>query len=377
MPENLTPEQRALKQRVDDFIDNRLRPLEPRLDDDPETVRRAVIQASKAAGLFGMTQPAAFGGSQAGSVELTLVWETLAAANLRTSEWVLGPGPGMLAGAGGALKEQYLDAVMSGEKRSAFGFTEPDDAERPTWAERDGATLVVHGRKSYVTGGDCADFVVVLVNVQPSGDQPKGTALVVIDRATPGVVVEEKFESLDGSSHVSMSFDGVRVPASNVIGQIGEGMPRALRQIGDVRIMVSAQACGIMLWTLAHLEETLQAPHRSGAPLSSREGVRLRFADLRIQAYAARSMLYRTSRLAAARENVVNEAIATKVFTTEAAGRIVDEALQMSGGKALVVGHPLERLYRRVRALRFAEGASDLLRLNVAKGRFELRMGRI
>lgn len=377
MPENLTPEQRALKQRVDDFIDNRLRPLEPRLDDNAEAVRRAVIQASKAAGLFGMTQPAAFGGSEAGSIELTFVWETLAAANLRTSEWVLGPGPGMLAGAGGALKEQYLDAVMSGEKRSAFGFTEPDDAERPTWAERDGATLVVHGRKSYVTGGDCADFVVVLVNVQPSGDQPNGTALIVIDRATPGVVVEEKFESLDGSSHVSMSFDGVRVPASNVIGQIGEGMPRALRQIGDVRIMVSAQACGIMLWTLADLEETLQAPHRSGAPLSSREGVRLRFADLRIQAYAARSMLYRTSRLAAAGENVVNEAIATKVFTTEAAGRVVDEALQMSGGKALVVGHPLERLYRRVRALRLAEGASDLLRLNVAKGRFELGKGRI
>ncbi len=88
-------------------------------------------------------------------------------------------------------------------------------------------------------------------------------------------------------------------------------------------------------------------------------------------------MLYRTCRLAAAGENVVNEAIATKVFTTEAANRIIDEALQMSGGKALVVGHPLERLYRRVRALRFAEGASDLLRLNLAKGRFELDKGRI
>ncbi len=377
MPENLTAEQLTLKNTVDDFVDNTLHSLEAQLDNDAGKVRREVIQASKGIGLFGMTQPAACGGSEAGVVELTLIRETLAAANLRTAQWVLGPGPGVLAGAEGALKAQYLDAVMSGEKRGAFGFTEPDNAERPTWAQRDDTALVIHGRKSYVTGGDTADFVVVLVNVQAGGDQPKGTAMVVIDRETAGVVIEEKFESLDGSTHVSIRFEGVRIPTSKVIGQIGEGMPRALRQIGDVRIMVSAQATGMMIWTLGHLEETLQAPHRSGSPLSSREGVRLRFADLRIQAYAARSMLYRTCRLAAAGENVVNEAMATKVFTTEAASRIVDEALQMSGGKALVVGHPLERLYRRVRALRLAEGASDLLRLNLAKGRFELAKGRI
>ncbi len=377
MPENLSAEQLALKDAVDDFVEGTLRSLEAQLEGDADTVRREVIQASKGIGLFGMTQPAAFGGGEAGIVELTVIRETLAAANLRTAGWVLGPGPGVLAGAQGALKAQYLDAVMSGAKRGAFGFTEPDNAERPTWAERDGTALVIHGGKSYVTGGDTADFVVALVNVQASGDQPKGTAMVVVDRETPGLVIEETFESLDGTTHVSMKFEGVRVPSSKVIGQIGEGMPRALKQIGDVRIMVSAQATGMMLWALGHLEETLQAPHRSGSPLSSREGVRLRYADLRIQAYAARSMLYRTCRLAAAGENVVNEAIATKVFTTEAAGRIIDEALQLSGGRALVVGHPLERLYRRVRALRFAEGASDLLRLNLARGRFELGKGRI
>jgi len=377
MPENLTDEQRTLKQTVDDFVEATLGRLEAEIDADPDAVRKQVIQASKDRGLFTKTQPRAFGGTEAGIVELTLIRETLAASNLRTAEWVLGPGPGALAGATGGLKLRYLDAVLAGDKRGAFGFTEPDDTQRPTWAKRDGDSLVIHGRKSYVTGGDTADFVAALVNVQADEEHPKGTAMVVVDRDTPGLILEETFESLDGSTHASMMFDGVRVPTSNVIGQIGEGMPRALRQIGDVRIMVSAQATGMMIWTLNHLEQTLQAPHRSGSPLSSREGVRLRFADLRIQAYAARSMLYRTCRLAADGENVVNEAIATKIFCTEAAGRIIDEALQLSGGKALVVGHPLERLYRRVRALRLAEGASDLLRLNLAKGRFELNKGRI
>jgi alkylation response protein AidB-like acyl-CoA dehydrogenase len=105
--------------------------------------------------------------------------------------------------------------------------------------------------------------------------------------------------------------------------------------------------------------------------------VRLRFADARIDAFAARSMLYRTARIVDAGENAVNETIATKVFATEAAGRVVDAALQLEGAGALVEGHPLERLYREVRALRFAEGASDVLRLGLARGRLELEKGRL
>ncbi len=132
-----------------------------------------------------------------------------------------------------------------------------------------------------------------------------------------------------------------------------------------------------MQWTLAYLTEALAAERGDGTTLGAREGVRLRYAELRIEAYAARSMLYRTARLADAGENVVNEGIAAKVFATEAVGRVVDAALQLAGGQALVVGHPLERLYREVRALRLAEGASDVLRLNLARGRLDLGLGRV
>ena len=178
MPELLTPGQQSLKSAVDAFIASQLQPFERQLDDlGVDATRTKVIQASKDAGLFGMTQPAAFGGAEAGIVEMTLVREALAASNLRTAAWVLGPGPGVLAGATGSLKEDYLDAVMSGLKRGAFGFTEPDNAERPTWAERDADTLVIHGRKSYVTGGDTADFTTVLVNVRGSEDQPKDSEI--------------------------------------------------------------------------------------------------------------------------------------------------------------------------------------------------------
>ena len=132
-----------------------------------------------------------------------------------------------------------------------------------------------------------------------------------------------------------------------------------------------------MRWVLEFVTGHLEAPHRSGSPLGSREGVRLRYADMRIKAYAARSMVYRTARLADAGENIINEGIACKVFATEAVGEIVDAAIQLVGGNALTVGHPLEVLYRRVRASRLAEGANDILRLNLARGRLELDKGRI
>ena len=105
--------------------------------------------------------------------------------------------------------------------------------------------------------------------------------------------------------------------------------------------------------------------------------VRWHYANCRIKAYAARSMLYRTSRLADAGENIINEAMACKAFATEGIGEIVDTAIQLVGGTALVEGHPLERLYRKVRAWRLAEGASDILRLNIGRGILELGKGRI
>ncbi|MEE9253976.1 MAG: acyl-CoA dehydrogenase family protein [Pseudomonadales bacterium] len=380
MPESLAAQYIELRDRTREFIDKTLAPLEAQIEAReaiPAAIRRKLVEASQAAGFFGMTQPTVYGGTEAGPLAMTVIRETLAAANLRLTGAVFGPGPGVLASAEGYLRENYLEPQMRGEKSSAFGFTEPDDAPAPTSARREGDRLVVNGAKSYVSGGDRADFINVVLQVEPSDVDGGGAAVLVVDRDTAGLEIEHRFETLDGSSHVFMRFTDMRVPATHIVGKVGEGMPRAMRQIGDIRISLSAQACGIMLWTLDYITEHLKAPHRSGTPLGAREGVRLRYADMRIQAYAARSMLYRTARLAQAEENVINEGIATKVFTTEAVGRIVDQALQLAGGNALVLGHPLEALYRRVRAMRFTEGASDVLRLNLARGRLDLDKGRI
>ena len=333
------------------------------------------MAASKREGFYYKTQPVEFGGQPAGIIELTMLRELWAAANSPLTDYIFGPGPGILHAAKGDLKRQYLDPVMRGEKRGAFGFTEPDTARRPTWGRIDGQTILVTGQKSYVTGGAEADFVSTLVNIQDSQGGKLGTAMLVIDMAAEGVVVEREFASMEGSGHISIMFNAVRVPINNVIGEIGQGLPRALENIGNVRLMVSARATGMCMWVIDFVRQHLLAPHRTGTPLGEREAVRLRYADMRIEAFAARSALYRTARIAESGENDVNETSATKIFCTEVAGRVVDMAVQLVGGQALVQGHALEKAYRQARSLRLIEGANDLLRINLAKGSLDLGKG--
>lgn len=373
MPENLPENVLLVRQQAQQFVDEVVRPL----SEDDEGAAARVRDASKAQGFFYKTQPAEFGGKPASTLELTVLRELFAQSNLPLTRHIFGPGPGVLHAVEGRLREEYLVPVLAGEKRGAFGFTEPDSAPRPTWAVLDQQVLTINGQKSYVTGGATADFVSALVNVEHPDGSKAGTAMVVIDREAEGLSIEREFSSLDGGSHVAMRFTDVQVPADSVIGKLGEGLPRALTNIGNVRMMVSAQATGMCMWVLDYIEEHLKAPHRSGSPLGDREGVRLRYADMRMKTFVARSALYRTARLVDSGENSVNETAMTKVFTSETAGEVVDMGVQLFGGQALVDGHPLARLYRQVRALRFVEGASDLLRLNVAKGRLELGKGTV
>ena len=368
MPEFLTAEQSALAEQVEGFTQDVMLKEYP----SPEDARAQIREASKHAGFFAMTQPASFGGSEANQTSLTIVREGLAKHNVAYTDAVFGPSPGVLGGVTGALLESHLEPLLAGEKRSSFGFTEPDNVERSTFGEIQGEHLIVTGQKSYVTGGGEADFINTLVDVEG-----RGPSMVVIDTASAGVELEQRFSSLDGSHHAAFRFNQVQVPLHHIIGEPGQGLPRAMRQIGDTRMLFAAQACGYMIWVLNMLNDHLLAHDKSGSPRGDKDVVRWHYANLRIKAYAARSMLYRTSRLADTGENIVNEAMACKAFSTEAVGEIVDTAIQLVGGTALVEGHPLERLYRHVRAWRLAEGASDILRLNIGRGILELGKGRI
>jgi acyl-CoA dehydrogenase len=369
LPESLTPELQNLRDTCNKFAQE---VLAPNADLSPAQARANIRAAAKAAGLFTMTQPEEFGGSASSQLALCVARESLAAHNPAYMDAVFGSSPGVLASVGEPLKSSHLSPLLAGEKRGGFGFTEPDDAPSPTRGDIHGNTITINGQKSYVTGGADADFINTLVQIED-----RGPSMVVIDTDAKGVILEKKFSSLDGSHHAAFRFDNVEVPVAHIIGEPGKGLPRAMRQIGDTRLLIAAHACGYMIWVINLLTQHLGAPDKSGEPRGNKDVVRLRYADLRIRAFAARSMLYRTARLADSEDNIINEAMACKVFATEAVGELVDTAIQLVGGGALVEGHPLEKLYRQVRAWRLAEGASDVLRLNIGRGILELGKGRI
>ena len=337
----------------------------------------AVREASKAAGVFGMTQPMSVGGTEAGALALVVVRDTLGSRNVGHLPGVFGPSPGVLANVGEPLRSQFLLPYLAGELRSGFGFTEPADAPRHTWARLDGVDLVVNGAKSYVTGGADADFINALVEVEGTG-----SAMVLIETDRAGVTLKQRFGTLDGSHHAAFAFADVRVPATHLIGEAGGGLRRAMSQINATRMAIAADCIGQCRFAIDLVEQTLveRAGRRSSAGEPARVGTdleRVTLGDMRIAAYAARSALYRTARLLDTGENAVNEVMAAKSLATESLSRICDDAVQLVGGTALVDGHPLADILRQVRALRLAEGPTEVLASNVARGRLDLGLGRV
>jgi alkylation response protein AidB-like acyl-CoA dehydrogenase len=366
MPEQLSQPLLELRQRCEGFAQEILLPTAGM---DKAEASQRIREASKAAGLFALTQHSH--GEPVSQLALCVARETLAAANPPGLDAVFGPSAGVLGSVEGPLADSHLAPLLAGEKRGSFGFTEPDNVS-PTSGIIDGSELVIRGQKSYVTGGADADFINALVQIEGHGP-----SMVVIDTDTPGVALDKRFNSLDGSHHAAFRFDQVRVPVHHIIGEPGQGLPKALRQIGDVRLLFAAQASGYMMWVIELLQSHLQSPDKSGTARGNKDVVRWHYANLRIKAFAMRSMLYRTARLADLGENIVNEGMACKVFATEGVGEAVDTAIQLVGGEALIEDHPLAILYKKVRAWRLAEGASDVLRLNIGRGILELGKGRI
>jgi len=366
VPDFLSAELLALREQCEQLATGTLQTLRDDASLTPGERASSVRKASQAMGLYGLTQS-----QDTAALTLLVARETLAAHGVGHLPGLFGADAGILKGVPEPLHSTHLMPMLAGDKHAGFAFTEPADASRPTWARMEGEELVVTGRKSYVTGGVNAQFLTALVDVEG-----QGPSMVIIDTDRPGVSIERRFASLDGSHHAAFRFDEVRVPRHHAIGKPGDGRGRALAKISSVRRTVAADCVGTAQWVIALVTEALQRERRSG-PLAQHDRIRLRFGEMRILAFAARSAVYRAARLADSGQDAVNESIAAKVFASETVNTLVDMAVQLVGGEALVEGHPLEGAIRRVRASRLVEGDTDTLRVNLSRGFLDLGKGRI
>jgi acyl-CoA dehydrogenase len=305
---------------------------------------------------------------------LALVRETLAShdglADFAFAMQGLGAGPISFFGTA-EQRAAWLPKTRAGKAIAAFALTEPasgsDVANIATIARRDGAYYVLDGEKTWISNGGIADLYVVFAR---SGEAPgaRGLSAFIVEGGNPGLTVAERLPVIAPHPLARLRFDNCRVPADALIGKPGEGFKIAMATLDVFRTTVGAAALGFARRALAETAARVDKRQLFGAPMADLQMVQGHLADMALELDAAALLVYRAAWAkdqGAAR--VTREAAMAKLYATEAAQRIIDAAVQLHGGDGVRSGHPVETLYREIRALRIYEGASDVQKVIIAR----------
>jgi alkylation response protein AidB-like acyl-CoA dehydrogenase len=282
----------------------------------------------------------------------------------------LGSGPISLAGSS-ALKSRYLPRVAEGSAIAAFALSEPgagsDVAATATTARRDGGDYVLDGVKTWISNGGIADFYVVIARTGEAAGT-RGLSAFVVDANAAGVSASERIDIIAPHPMATLRFSGCRVPAENLLGVAGEGFKLAMRNLDVFRSSVATAALGFSQRALDEALAHARARRIFGQTLADFQMTQAKLADMATAIESGALLAYRA---AWARDTtgrrITREAAMAKLHATESAQQVVDAAVQLFGGLGVVSGHPVERLYREVRALRIYEGATEVQKLIIAR----------
>lgn len=269
------------------------------------------------------------------------------------------------------VRDFWLSRAVEGKAIAAFALTEPeagsDVSAIKTTAQRDGDTYVINGIKRFISNAGVADFYTVFAKTGTETNGRASLSAFVVGAKLPGFRVVERIPMLAAHPIGEIEFTDCRVPAEDMVGEEGDGFLLAMRTLDRFRPSVGAAACGLARRALD--ESIAYATHRKqfGRVLAEHQLVQEKLADMITELDAARLLVYRAAYLKdTLPTRVTRESSEAKLFATEAAGRIIDQAVQIHGGAGLVRGSVVERLYRDVRALRIYEGTSEIQKLIIA-----------
>jgi acyl-CoA dehydrogenase len=269
------------------------------------------------------------------------------------------------------VRDFWLERAAGGTSIAAFALTEAeagsDVAAIRTTAQREGNAYVINGSKRFISNAGLADFYTVFARTGTRADGRAELSAFVVGARVPGFSVRSRTELMASHPIGEIEFQGCRVPAENMIGSEGNGFLLAMKTMDTFRASVGAAACGMAGRALDEALTYAKSRQQFGRPLSEQQLIQAKLADMMTELDAARLLVYRAAYLKdAGAERVTREASEAKLFATEAAGRIIDQAVQIHGGAGLVRGARVERLYRDVRALRIYEGTSEIQKLVIA-----------
>lgn len=312
-------------------------------------------------------------GEQIDTRAICLIRETLARhsglADFAFAMQGLGSGAISLAGTQ-EQKKRYLTRVARGEAIAAFALSEPeagsDVAAMSCEAARDGEHYVINGEKTWISNGGIADFYVVFVR---TGEAPgsRGISALIVDAGTPGFEVAERINVIAPHPLARLKFTNCRVPVTQRVGAAGEGFKVAMLTLDVFRTSVAAAALGFARRAMD--EALLRATSRKmfGGVLADYQLTQSKLAQMATQIDSAALLTYRAAWQRDQGESVTREAAMAKMVATENAQQVIDAAVQIWGGLGVVSEHPVERLYREIRALRIYEGATEVQQLIIGR----------
>lgn len=377
-----TNEHEDFRRMVREFARTRIAPHVAQWDKDHHFPVELVREMGDL-GLFGITAPAAHGGSEADFTSLCIAIEELGRVDQSigiTLQAGVGLGINPLVAFGtDEQKDRWLPDLVAGRALAGFGLTEPgagsDAGATRTKAVLDGDEWVVDGAKQFITNSGSEITTLVTVTAR-TGERPDGRpeiSAICVPAGTPGFVAEAPYDKLGW--HISdthaLTLTDVRVPADHLLGERGRGYAQFLATLDDGRIAISALAVGCLQACLDLCVEYAGQRETFGVPIGAKQGVAFQVSDLAVMLEGARALTYRAAGLkdaGAPSAEVKQAASIAKLYSTEAAVTGTRIATQVFGGYGFMEEYPVARFYRDAKILEIGEGTSEVQRMLIARG---------
>jgi alkylation response protein AidB-like acyl-CoA dehydrogenase len=371
----LTEEQKQIRDLAREFAQKEIAPIAPTFDASGEFPRETIRKMGEL-GLMGIEIPVEYGGAGLDTVCYVLAMEEISKADASHGTIMSVNNSlfchGLYKFGSAAQKEKYLVPVASGKKIGAYSLTEPqsgsDAGNMKTMAVLNDDTYVINGRKSWVTSGPVADFIVLFAMVHPELKH-KGTAAFVIDTTQPGLTrgkVEPKL-GIRASATCEIFYDNYRVPASERVGGEGDGFKIAMTILDAGRIGIAAQALGIAQAAFEASVKYAREREAFGSKIGEFQAIQWMLADMATRIEAARLLTYNAALKKSRGEKFTRDASMAKLYASETAMWVTTKAIQIHGGMGYSKELPLERYFRDAKITEIYEGTSEIQRLVIAR----------
>jgi alkylation response protein AidB-like acyl-CoA dehydrogenase len=365
----------ALREEVRKFAEKEIRPKVMAWD-EAKTFPMEVMKQLGEMGMMGVIFPEEYGGAGMGYIEYAVVVEELsrvdgsvgisiAAHNSLCSNHIYAMG-------NEAQKRKYLVPLASGKAIGAWGLTEPgagsDAGAQVTTAKKEGSHYILNGTKNFITHGTVGDIAVVMARTSP-GKGTEGISAFILEKGMNGFKAgkQENKLGLRASDTSELIMEDVKVPVENLLGEEGIGFKQAMKTLDGGRISIGALGLGMAQGAYEEAAKYAKVRKTFGRPIADHQAIQFKLADMATQIEAARLLIYKAANLKDQGKPYGQAASMAKLYSSEIACKVADEAVQILGGYGYIKDYPVEKYYRDVKLCTIGEGTSEIQRTVIAR----------